>query len=144
MGFFREIGNALTRFMYGRNGTDSLNQALIWLYLGLWLAEVVCASLLRLELAARMINAVNFLLIIYILFRMFSKNLPKRRAENQKWLTWRRVRRNRQTGARERRADKEHRYFTCKSCGTICRVPAGKGRIEITCPKCGAKIQAKT
>ena len=43
-----------------------------------------------------------------------------------------------------RHADKEHKYFTCKSCKTICRVPAGKGKIVITCPKCGAEIKAKT
>lgn len=42
-----------------------------------------------------------------------------------------------------RRADKEHKYFTCK-CGAICRVPVGKGKIVITCPKCGAKIEAKS
>ena len=46
--------------------------------------------------------------------------------------------------ALKNRADREHRYFTCKNCKTICRVPIGKGRIVITCPKCGAQIQAKT
>jgi RNase P subunit RPR2 len=46
--------------------------------------------------------------------------------------------------ARARRADREHRYFTCRQCGTICRVPVGKGKIVITCPKCGAEIRTKT
>ena len=46
-------------------------------------------------------------------------------------------------GAKARRADKEHKYFTCR-CGAICRVPVGKGKIVITCPKCGAKIEAKS
>lgn len=51
--------------------------------------------------------------------------------------------RNNAAGAKARRADKEHKYFTCR-CGAICRVPVGKGKIVITCPKCGAKIEAKS
>ena len=47
-------------------------------------------------------------------------------------------------GAKARHADKEHKYFTCRNCKTICRVPMGKGKVEITCPKCGAKIYGKT
>ena len=43
-----------------------------------------------------------------------------------------------------RHADKAHKYFTCKNCKTICRVPVGKGKIVITCPKCGAQIHART
>ena len=50
----------------------------------------------------------------------------------------------RNAGAKARHADKDHKYFTCKTCGTVCRVPVGKGKIIITCPKCGAQIQAKT
>ena len=46
-------------------------------------------------------------------------------------------------GPRPRRADKDHKYFTCK-CGAVCRVPVGRGKIVITCPKCGQKINAKT
>ena len=81
---------------------------------------------------------------MYVLFRMFSKNLYKRREENQKWVNWWWGFKSRRAGARERHADKDHKYFTCKNCKTICRVPVGKGKIVITCPKCGAQIQAKT
>ena len=48
------------------------------------------------------------------------------------------------SSAKARHADKEHKYFTCKNCGAICRVPAGKGKIIITCPKCGAQIQGRS
>ena len=79
-----------------------------------------------------------------LFFRMFSKNLPRRRAENQKWVNWWWRVRSSSSGARARHADKEHKYFTCKQCKTICRVPVGKGKIIITCPKCGAQIHAKS
>ena len=82
--------------------------------------------------------------MVYIFFRMFSKNLYKRREENSKFLqkTWKM--RNQISGAKARHADKDHKYFTCKQCKTVCRVPVGKGKIIITCPKCRAQIQAKT
>ena len=85
-----------------------------------------------------------YALLILVLFRTFSRNLPKRRAENQKWVNWWQARKNAVAGAKARHADTAHKYFTCKTCKTICRVPVGKGKIEITCPKCGGKIIAKT
>lgn len=130
--------------MYGRNGVDQLNQALVWLYLALFGLEVVCAAVLKLNLAAGIFESVGFAVMVIVLFRMFSKNLYKRRAENQKWVNWLGRIKSRRRGAMERHADKEHKYFTCRSCKTICRVPAGKGKIVITCPKCGAQIHAKT
>ena len=79
-----------------------------------------------------------------ILWRTFSRNMSKRRAENRRFLNWWLPLKSRAAGAKARRADKEHRYFTCKNCKTICRVPAGKGKIEITCPKCGHKLIVKS
>lgn len=144
MSIFQRIGNALARFMYGRNGMDQLNRTLFWLYLGLWAAKIICGLLLRSALLTRIFEALLFALMLFIFFRMFSKNLPKRQAENQRWLNWVWRRKSRSAGAKARHADKEHKYFTCKACKTICRVPAGKGSVIITCPKCGAQIKAKT
>lgn len=139
--FFYRLSSALARFMYGRNGADQLGNALLVLYLVFWLLEVLLA---RWALAAGILGWVSLLLAVVIIFRIFSRNLPRRRAENQWFLGWWLPLRGRLRGARERRQDREHRYFTCKSCGAICRVPAGKGKIEITCPKCGGKIIGKS
>lgn len=143
MGFFQRIGGAFARFMYGRNGWDQLNQALFGGYLILWIVEIAF-SFLKNGPAVRVCEAVLFALMLFIFFRMFSKNLYKRRTENQKWVSWYYGLKNKNAGAKARHADKEHKYFTCKECKTICRVPAGKGKIIITCPKCGAQIQAKS
>ena len=143
MGVFRKVGNAFARFMYGRNGMDQLNVALLRVYLGIFVVQMVC-SLAKLGVGARICELLLWPLMLLVLFRMFSKNLTKRRAENQRWLNWWWKVKNGGSGARARHADKEHKYFTCKNCKAICRVPVGKGRIEITCPKCGAKIQART
>jgi len=144
MGFFQKIRNALARFMYGRNGMDQLNRALFWLYIVLWLVGSLVSAVLKSNVLTAVFNGVMWILFVILFFRMFSKNLYKRRAENQKWVNWLWRIKSNQAGAKARHADKEHKYFTCKNCKTICRVPAGKGKIIITCPKCGAKIEAKT
>ena len=144
MGFFQKIGNALARFMYGRNGMDQLNRALFWAYLILWLAGSIASGVLQSHLLNTVFNALTWILMVLIFFRMLSKNLYKRRAENQKWVNWWWGVKSRNAGAKARLADKEHKYFTCKTCKTICRVPVGKGKIIITCPKCGAQIEART
>ena len=83
-------------------------------------------------------------LLAVMFFRIVSRNLARRRAENQRFVNWWWRMKSSRQGARERHADKDHKYFTCKNCKTICRVPVGKGKIIITCPKCGAQIHAKT
>ena len=143
MSFFQKIGNAIVRFMYGRNGMDQLNRTLFWGYIAVFLGQVLFSAL-RLQIPALICEIVLWPLMVLILFRMFSKNLPKRRAENQKFVNWWWGVKNRNASAKARHADKDHKYFTCKTCGTICRVPVGKGKSIITCPKCGAQIHAKT
>ena len=144
MGFFQRIGGALARFMYGRNGWDQLNQALFRGYLILWVAEIAVSVLLKNRLVTGVFEGALFVLMVFLFYRTFSKDLYRRRTENQKWVNWYCGIKNRSAGARARHADKEHKYSTCKSCKTICRVPVGKGKIVITCPKCGAQINAKT
>ena len=143
MSFFQKIGDAIVRFMYGRNGVDQLNRVLFWGYIGVFLLQVLFNAL-RLQAASLACELLLWPLMLLVLFRMFSKSLPKRRAENQKFLNWWWGVKSKNAGAKARRADKDHKYFTCKTCGTVCRVPVGKGKIIITCPKCGAQIHAKT
>ena len=142
--FFIKLQNAIYRFMYGRNGSDQLNIALLVVYLALWLVGGLIASILSSSVLAAIVNALMTVLMIVIFFRMFSKNLVRRRAENAKFLAWWYPVKNRLAGMKARRADKAHKYFTCRSCKTICRVPVGKGKIVITCPKCGAQINARS
>lgn len=143
MNFFQKMGNALSRFMYGRNGNDQLSLCTIWLAI---VIDVVNLFLRHShERLYTVLSTVAMVLVIWALFRMFSKNLPKRRRENAWFLQkiWNPIR----FGAKNRsaqRMDKEHRYFTCPACRTVCRVPRGKGKIIITCPKCGGSIHGKS
>ena len=144
MGFFRNMGNALVRFMYGRNGMDQLNRALLSLYLGICVVRMLALMLLHSGVVDLILEILLWAVLVVLLLRLFSRNLPKRRAENQRWVNWWWKVKNSSSASRARHADKEHKYFVCKNCKTVCRVPVGKGKIIITCPKCGAQIHAKT
>lgn len=144
MGFFQRIGNGIARFMYGRNGMDQLNRALLVGYLLLSLLRSAAVLWLQSRPLVLVCDLLLYVFAVLLIFRMFSKNLPRRQAENQRWISWRWRAKNRSTSARARHADKEHKYFTCKNCKAICRVPVGKGKIIITCPKCGAQIHARS
>lgn len=139
MSFFQKMGNALSRFMYGRNGVDQLGWASLVLVLLLDTVELIVRS--KSETARMILSTVSFLVMVWILFRMFSRNLPKRRKENA-WFLTKIV--NPVKNRKARSQDKDHKYFTCPQCRTVCRVPRGKGKIIITCPKCGTSIHGKT
>lgn len=142
MSFFRKVGNGMARFMYGRNGLDRLGIAQVWCCLILELVSVFVTR--RAGAVGSILYLVSAALWVWTVFRMLSRNLYKRQGENARWCAFFGGIRARSDGAKARRADRDHRYFTCKHCRTICRVPVGKGKIVITCPKCGAEIHGKT
>ena len=129
----------MARFMYGRNGADQLCWAIL-------IAELVL-SLLAGLVGNRYFSAfahyASLFLCVYLFFRLFSRNLEKRRAENAKFMQWWGPKQSALRGAKARHADKEHKYVKC-SCGTYCRVPRSIGTVELTCPKCGKKQIVKT
>ena len=130
------IRNAIQRLMYGRYGNDQLNLFLMGLYLLLYLVFIF----VRIEL----LYWVGFALLFITLFRMLSRNIPRRQMENARFmraagplLSWIHLRRT-------IRRDKEHVYFKCPGCGQQLRVPRGKGKITVTCRSCGASFQEKS
>ena len=130
------IRNAIQRFMYGRYGNDQLNLFLIGAYLLLYLLYAFTRFV--------PLYWLSLVLLFVALFRLLSRNHPRRREENTKFmraagpiLQWLRLQRT-------IHKDKEHRYFKCPNCGQQLRVPRGKGRITVTCRGCGASFQEKS
>ena len=99
----------------------------------------------KVPLLSGIIGLVTTAMVLWALFRVFSRNLERRRAENAAFLqkVWWPLKRRFDSG-RQQRMDKEHKYFTCPNCKTVCRVPVGKGKIVITCPKCRHEIRGKS
>ena len=144
MGVLYKCKMALQRLMYGRNGSDQLGRAAIVAALVLDVVSMFVIRNRHLQLVGILLYWVAMALLLYAIFRAFSKNLYKRREENSKFLQWTWKVKNGRSAAKARHADTAHKYFTCKNCKTICRVPVGKGKVIITCPKCGGQIHGKT
>ena len=137
MSFFQRMRNGLSRFMYGRNGADHLGLSMIWAAIALNIVNIFIKS----DVPYLIVSTAATVLTFWALFRMFSRNLEKRRAENRKFLekVWWPVK-NRLSRAK----DKDHKYFTCPNCRAVCRVPVGKGKIVITCPRCRGEIHGRS
>lgn len=87
------------------------------------------------------LNTAGFAVMIYTCFRFFSKNIQKRYEENQKYLLATAKLRQRFQIEKGRMAQrKTHHIYTCPGCGQKIRIPRGKGKIEIDCPRCHTKF----
>lgn len=128
--------NWFRRMMVGRYGVDQLGYALLAVYFVLWLLS----SLLR----SRLLNLLATLCALLVFYRMFSRQIDRRRAENSRFLDLVRPIVHRYNVNKCRRNDKDHCYFRCPNCGQQLRVPKGKGKISITCRSCGVSFEEKT
>lgn len=130
----------LARFMVGRNGNDQLNHFL----LGLALVLLVIAAIFNNNFG-RITYIVIFALLGYAYFRMFSRNVYKRREENGKYI---RAQYKFSAAVKLRKEQwiqrKDYKFFTCPSCKTTLRVPRGHGKIKIVCRKCGNSFTGKS
>lgn len=117
------------RFMQGRNGVDQLSQFLNIVVIILLVIAIFTKSVI--------IDWLPMGLLIYMYFRIFSKNIPKRSMENQKFCNMRydlAIKKNNWKKEWEQR--KIYRFYRCPMCKQKVRVPKGRGKICITCPKC--------
>ncbi len=127
--FFASVAAGYRRFMQGRYGGDKLNIALVWVSFGAYIVSL----LIPVAVIKLILLLIYYGLLIWAIFRMLSRNTYKRYQENRKYLR-----------LLDRIKDREHRYFDCPRCRQQVRVPKGKGKISITCPKCKEKFVKKT
>ena len=84
-------------------------------------------------------------ILVYCYYRMFSRDYNRRYAENQKFLTWQnRVKYKVNNWKRNLTDRKTHHIYKCPNCRQKIRVPRGKGKIIVTCPKCRTEFQKKS
>ena len=130
------IRQALARFMSGRYGMDQLNNNWMVLYILLYLIFAFSGWYV--------LELISLVLLLVTLFRMMSRKVDRRRAENAKFLQLTRPMARRVKNLCTRLKDREHRYFKCPGCGQQMRVPRGKGRITVHCRSCGATFEEKS
>ena len=122
---FQRLRQSFVRFMYGRYGPDQLNTAL--LVLG------AAITVIGMIFSLPVLTFLSYIPLGLVIFRMFSRNLSRRRQENRRFM---------QLVTRVK--DRDSRYFSCPTCRQTVRVPKGRGKINIHCPKCGGQFIKKT
>lgn len=132
-GWLRQLGKklrtGLSRFMMGRYGTDKLNTAILLA----GVAISILTAFIKNNALDMLLTLVAYGLMFWAIFRSFSRNTYQRYQENRKYLQ-----------LLDRIKDRQHRYYNCPRCRQVVRVPRGKGKISITCPKCQEKFVKKT
>ena len=127
----------MQQFMVGRYGNDEFTMFLL-------IASLIFTFLGNFR-PLRILYFIGSILIFYSLFRSLSKNYEARRKELNWYLRWsEKPKAELKLLGNRIRDRKTHKYFKCKECKTALRVPSGRGKIEITCPKCRAKTIKKT
>ena len=140
--------NFIQKFFYGRNGTDQLNIVL--------LVVSILSTIANNFIGSGVLNTISYIFLLACMFRMLSRNIAARQRENARFLQilgplGQRFFPNlgqqghyhappRQKPAKDRA---NFRYFRCPNCKQGLRAPRGKGRVKITCSKCGVQFYKK-
>lgn len=147
---FRE---KLYRFMYGRYGVDNLYRFCNILILSLFVISLTLSFVIRNEIVLAWTNLIIFtleiFLIVWSISRMFSKNIYKRRRENEIYLKMfsaikRFFKLNTSTKSKSGNKDSYQCIFRdCTKCHATLRLPYKKGRNRVKCPRCGHRFYVK-
>ena len=126
------------RFMQGRYGVDAFARFMM----GVALVAIILSIFFRSgSRMGALLDTVGLLVLLYTYYRMLSRDIQKRYQDNEKYLAATakiRQRFNREKSMMNQR--KTHHIYSCPGCGQKIRIPRGKGKIEIECPKCHTKF----
>lgn len=131
----------LQRFMIGRYGSDSFSKFLVGTAFACIIINLFCPK----QSIRQILSFLTLALLAYLYFRMFSRNCQKRYQENVKFLQIK----NKVTApflrsTRHMQERKTNHIYTCPGCRQKIRIPKGKGRICITCPKCHTQFERRS
>ena len=146
----RNFFDKVARFMYGRNGNDKLNFALFVLWL---IINIINTIFIR----SFWVQMFDNLIVMLIIFRCLSKNIPQRNKENQAFIRFCEKIKPFYYGkvkpffhkiadwfkfqSRKFNDRKTHRYIKCRYCKATIRVPFAKGKHTVKCPRCSKKFK---
>lgn len=132
----RKIKNALRKFMYGRNGSDSLNRFILFLYILFFVAYLITYNFVVL-----IFQNIFFLILV---FRFFSRNLPARQKENFRYLHFfDGIKKFFVRQIHKIKNRKTHVYKKCPKCKKILKLKKIKGKHSVKCPICGEVFDVK-
>lgn len=126
----------LAQFMYGRHGMDELSYGMFAIYLVL--------LVLNTFLHTTILQVLIWVIIFLTVFRTLSKNIYKRRLENEKFLkVWKPLKSKGAVSFRRIKEIKTHRYRKCPHCKSTLRLPKKTGTHTVKCPRCSDEFKVK-
>lgn len=129
------------RFMSGRYGADELSKVLN----AVALVCLVISMFSGFQNILSLFYWIGIAILIYTCYRMLSRNVTRRYEENQKFLNIRYQAAVKKNAMKKRWSQRGiYRFYKCPGCGQTVRVPKGKGKICITCPKCRTEFVKKS
>lgn len=129
--------NWFRKFMTGRYGVDQLSNLILILSIIL----MIIGGTGKIQL----LNYIGMALLLYNYYRVFSKDLNRRYQENMVYLRYTNNVRGKVNGLKNRlKQSRTHKFFKCPSCSKQLKVPKGKGKINITCPHCKERFEARS
>ena len=121
------------KFMMGRNGVDALFIFSFVLYLVIWGLNLIFVS--------PWLYYLGFVILFISIFRLLSRNLPKRQKENEKFLDiFSTIYPNAASYKQRLVEGRTHSFYECPYCGTTLRFKRRRGKFNITCPKCNHTV----
>jgi hypothetical protein len=143
----------LYRFMYGRYGTDQFYSFLMVLFFIVWGIEIIAVAIIPEGLVQSIVSiaggVISTLLLVYMVFRSMSRNIYKRRRENERYLKVSRAMKRFFGGNTSRktqsfnRDDARYIFRDCTKCGSVLRLPRREGRHRTKCPRCSHSFYVK-
>lgn len=135
--FLQQLQAKFIQFMQGRRGTDDFSSFLV--------VVAIIFMVLAFITGLDVLSWLAFIVLIYSLFRCYSKNITARDRENQTYLRIIEKPKKEFSLLRKKWTNrKTTKYFKCKGCGQTLSVPRGKGTLRVVCPKCKTETKFKS
>lgn len=130
----------LAQFMYGRRGMDEFSRFLL-----IAVIVLIVLSSLTLGFLRSIIGLLEMAGLVYCCVRVLSRDIYRRQKENAWYLQKKAAVQRWFASLKDRwQQRREYRFFRCPSCHALLRVPRNKGKLLLTCRKCGNRFERKT
>lgn len=135
----------LSQFLYGRYisyGIDLLTGVILITCIVLSVLNILISQIF-LPLGI-VIDLVETGLIVWMFFRLLSKNIQKRQAENRPFLNaFNKIKSSFELKQKMKREKETHIYKKCPHCSVILRLPRKPGEHNVNCPRCKNNFKVK-
>ena len=127
----------LAQFFYGRYLSYGLDVLTV-------IITVFCLiiSFVNIFVGSILLYLFQTCLLIYMLFRLFSKNISKRQQENKVFADFfNAIKASKQLHQRIKSEKNTHVYKKCPHCRVVLRLPRKPGAHTVKCPRCGESFK---